>query len=781
MQENLGFSRKCSRAALFAASASILAVVAGQSTAHAQSRAKVDEKSGEIIVTATKRSESIREVPLAITAVSGETIREANLDDVKDLITLTPGVTGNSKDSFIDAVAVRGIRTQDFGVGGDPSVGFFKNGIHQGRNGSAVSSLYDMDRAEILRGPQNFLFGRNAIAGAISVHTARPEFDAVSGYVEVDGGSRGHFVTEGALNIPVSENFAIRAAGYYSRENGYVNNAFAPNAKRLLGHEKWAGRFSADYESGPLTIQFTYDHEDRDQAGSLYRATRLDSSAATLESLFGPLNLPSNFRDINSDNSFGNYDRGKSDSLGLRIDYDLGPAILTSQTGFKHHSYHYREDFDGTRFNINNFGLDQSGDYFEQELRLVSAGDGPFSWYVGASYYKEDLDALFTAQGDEELLCSYYYNLYYGTNLNGTCLATVYNATAVPEGLLEQGVVKGKYHGYAAYVDLSYEFSDTVDLSLGMRYSKDTKTFSNNILPVTSALGPFFTYSVTTNGPLTDKKSWDAFTPRAILRYRPNSDQLFFASATRGFKSGGFGTFGFSPVAGKPAIGFGDVLQPGDAVPDDFNPEKLWSFELGHKGSFLGGDVKTDINFFYYNYKDLQLLVFQNGGGLIFNLGNVKGYGAEGSITTRLGDNFDAVVSGAWNKTDLTGAGAACSIASCDGNNLGTPEFSGAASLNAHFPAGPGEIFAAADLFWESKKGGGIENSPVSTLPGFAELGLKAGYRGDSWKVTAYVENVTNKIYYDQGNNNGGIIPAHYFGPSRPRTFGIRLSKTFGK
>lgn len=734
----------------------------------------------EIMVSATKRTESVSEVPLAITAISGDFTREVNLDDVKDLITFSPGVTGNSKDSFIDAVAVRGIRTQDFGVGGDASVGFFKNGLYQGRNGAVVTSLFDIERAEILRGPQNFLFGRNAIAGAISVHTARAKFEENSGYIDLDVGERGRFVGEGAINLPVNENFAFRLAGYYSTENGYVENAFDPNGDPLISHEKWAIRGSADYRSGPLSIQLTAEYEDRDQSGSVYRATGRGDNFDVLEELFGPFNLPENGRDVSQDNSLGNFDRGEVTSLGARIDYDFDFATLTSQTGFKDHTYNYREDFDGLPININNFGLDQSGQYFEQELRLVSQNDGPFSWYVGASYYNEDLDSLFTAQGDEEVICAYYYFAYYGENLNGSCLADVYYATAVPEGLLEQGIVRGDYSGYAAYVDLSYELSDTFDISFGLRYSDDKKTFSNNVLPVTSALGPFFTYSVTTNGPLTDTRSYDALTPRFIARYRPNEDHTFFASVTRGFKAGGFGTFGFSPTATGPAISAGDELQPGDAVPDDFDPEKLWSYEVGHKGTFAEGRISTDLNFYYYDYKDLQLLIFQDGGGLIFNLGRVKGYGAEGSITGNINEYFDIYATGAFNETDISEAGPACGIPSCDGNRLETPRWSGAIVLNGHIPMDQGELFATAEMFFESSKGGGIENIALSRVDSFIDTTIRAGYRTDVWSITAYVENLTNELYYDQGNNNDAIIPAHFFGPSRPRTFGVRLSRNFG-
>src|SRR5210317_1811616 len=178
----------------------------------------------EITVTATKRAESIMDVPLAITAMSGEFIREANLNDIKDLIQFTPGISGNSKDSFLDFVSVRGIRTIDFGNGGDPSVSLYKNGLYQGRTGSAVSSLYDIDSAEVLRGPQGFLFGRNSVSGAMNIITAKPNVDQTEGYAELDVGERGIAVFEGAVNIPMSDTFAVRLAGYHAEEDGCVEN-----------------------------------------------------------------------------------------------------------------------------------------------------------------------------------------------------------------------------------------------------------------------------------------------------------------------------------------------------------------------------------------------------------------------------------------------------------------------------------------------------------------------------------------------------------------------------
>ncbi|MGB5738792.1 MAG: TonB-dependent receptor plug domain-containing protein, partial [Woeseia sp.] len=227
----------------------------------------------EIVVTATKRVESIDDVPLAITAFSGDFTRSVNLDDVKDLVSFTPGVTGNSKDSFIDVISIRGIRTNDFGVGGDPSAGFFKNNLYEGRNGAVVTSLFDMERAEVLRGPQGFLFGRNAIGGAFSVHTRKAEIGKSDGYVEVDAGERGHLVGEGAVNIPVNDKFAMRVAGYYSTEDGYVDNTVTPGDDELISHDKWAMRLSGRYTNDRVTIDAFVEYEEREQNGTMYRAT----------------------------------------------------------------------------------------------------------------------------------------------------------------------------------------------------------------------------------------------------------------------------------------------------------------------------------------------------------------------------------------------------------------------------------------------------------------------------------------------------------------------------
>ncbi len=772
--------RMTSRRSVLAQAISLAIVTAA--TANAQ---EIDE----VIVTATKRSESVQDVPLAITALSGDFSRKVNLDDVKDLVSYTPGVTGNSQDSFIDAISVRGIRTQDFGVGGDPSAAFFKNELYEGRNGSAVTSLYDMDRSEILRGPQGFLFGRNSIGGAFSVHTRKAEIDGgFSGYVELDIAERGHVVGEGAINIPVNDTFAMRLAGYTSTEDGFVRNF--SGGEDLIEHDKQAIRWSTAYSGDKLSMDSFVEYEDREQSGSVYRAIAQGDIWTNLVDIFGPGITPrGSERDADSDQSLGDNDNAEILTLGIRFDYDLDWATVTSNTGYKDHDYFYTEDYDGTPLNINNYQQDQTGTYFQQELRLTSNGDGPLSWYAGASYYEEDIDTLFTNSGAEDNFCNYYGNAYYPGNGITDCasLYAYYGSpfSPSPDGLLtEPGRVRGDYSGWAAYVDLNYAVNDQFDFGVGVRYTDDRKDFSLNVPAPESQYGPLFAYGFTTDGSINTSDSWSDTQIRVIARYKPTDDAMFYASYTEGFKSGGFGSFALVDGAGD-RIGCctEDVTQASGARSRSFQPETVDSYEVGYKGTVFGGATDVNVLAFFYDYKDFQISFFDSGSGAntVENVGQVDGKGVEGSITTRMGDYWDLYLALSWLDTEATGLQQVCdgpTPGSCEGSPLfWAPDWTGSTVLSAHFPAGEGAIIGSLEAFWESERGGGWGAFPETMIDSYVEMAVLIGYEAPAnWSVDLYVENLTDEFTWDGLNNNGGILPSHFFGPRRPRTTGIRFS-----
>ena len=742
----------------------------------------------EVIVTATKRSESVQDVPLAITALSGDFTKSVNLDDVKDLISFTPGITGNSQDGFIDAVSVRGIRTQDFGVGGDPSAAIFKNELYEGRNGSAVTSLYDVQRAEILRGPQGFLFGRNSIGGAISVHTRKADLDAgMAGYVELDVAENGHFVVEGAINIPVSDSFAMRLAAYSSQEDGFVKNFF--DGRDLIEHDKQAVRWSTTYENDKLSINTQVEYETREQSGSVYRAIMVGDTWDNLVSVFGnSIVLQGGERDADSDQTLGDNDNADILTLGAKVEYDLGWATVTSNTGYKDHDFFYTEDYDGTPLSVNDYQQDQTGDYFQEELRLTSNGDGPLSWYAGASYYKEEIDTLFTMSGSEDAFCNYYGNYYYpGVGITDCAtLFAYYGSPFTPSSdgqLTEPGRAIGEFSGWAAYVNLNYDVNDKFDVGLGVRHTDDTKDFNLNVPTPESFYGPVFAYGFTTDGDIVSSESWSDTQLRLVGRFRPNDDHLFFASYTEGFKSGGFGSFSLVDANGD-RIGCctTDVSQASGARSRSFQPENVDSYELGYKGTIFDGSTNIDVSGFLYDYTDLQISFFDadTGANTVENVGQVDGTGVEGSITSQLTENWNLYLALSWLDTDASGVQQVCdgdTADACEGSPLfWAPDWSGAAVLSADFPFGNGSITSSLEAFWESERGGGWAGLPETMIDSNIQVAIRGGYYSDNgWSATIYVENLTDEFTYDGLNNNGGILPSHFFGHRRPRTVGIRF------
>lgn len=774
----------------------------------------------EVVVTATKRAESVLDVPIAMTAMTGNEIRQVNLNDVKDLISFTPGITGNSKDSFLDFVSVRGIRTIDFGNGGDPSISLYKNGLYQGRTGSAVSSLYDVERSEVLRGPQGFLFGRNSVSGAINVITTKASTDGVNGYAEVDVGERGVFVFEGAVNVPLSENLAMRISGFHTEEDGYVKNiAGGPD---LIEHDNDSLRLSLRWESDKLTADLIFEYDDRNQFGTVYRATGEGEAFLVGQTRINGgtiIETPTSGRAVNNDNSLQPRDDAEIFATSLLIDYDLGWATLTSLTGYKDHEYDYVEDYDGLPTITFNYGQDQEGDYFEQELRLTSNSDGPLDWYTGASYYSEDIDTIFLGQQSEDVYClGYwyatcsdlfdYYNYldsYYGTDYYGGLLDYYFGSTEwtpTASGLInDRNRVIGKYEGYSAYVDLRYEFSPQWDMSLGIRYAHDEKEFSQEVLP--DPEGSLLNFKVQTGfatpaGALRDKQSWSKTTYRGVLNYRPNDDTLLFASVATGYKPGGYGSFNIEGPGANCGVWGLCVGLPGRDRPGDFGPETVTSYEIGYKGTLADGRAQLSATGFFYQYEDLQAIFGEGPRVVVDNVGEIDGWGTELELYVALTDNISLRTGGSWFDSEATDVQAFCGAGevldavrgadACEGNSIPwAPEFTAFAVLNADFAVGDrgGEVFGTLAWSWEDDYRGDWPDESLiyQEIKALDQTDLMIGYREDNWQITGYVENVFDNTWYDGAYADDPtpltIYAQHTFGPSRPRTAGVRASYNF--
>ncbi len=341
----------------------------------------------EVVITAQKRQQSLQDVPLSVSAFTAEMLSDGRMADIRAIVDFTPGFSGNTADGFTDALSMRGISTNDFGIGGDPSVAMFEDGIWSGRTGGVMTSMFDVQRVEVVKGPQGTLFGRNSIAGAVSVITNKPD-STFGASAELSLADHGEVEVNGMVNIPLSDEWAMRAAGYLLENDGFLTNL--AGGEDLGFHEVSAGRVSLRHSGESLDATLILAYEDRKQDPSVYWVP-----AAGLDE-----------EEVNTD--LANDGINESDVFEGRILLDWSLAsdyTVASLTGYKKFNFHYLEDYDGGPERVNDYRQVNEVEYWSQELRLNSPADGKVTWFAGASVYEEKIDGLFDYLYDEDALC----------------------------------------------------------------------------------------------------------------------------------------------------------------------------------------------------------------------------------------------------------------------------------------------------------------------------------------------------------------------------------------
>ncbi|HEY5558648.1 MAG TPA: TonB-dependent receptor, partial [Steroidobacteraceae bacterium] len=319
---------------------------------------------GEVYVTAQKRQQSLQDVPLSVSAFSGEFLKETRMGDIRGLVDFTPGFSGRTEDSFTDALAMRGIATNDFGIGGDPSVAVFIDGTWAGRTGGVQTSFYDIERAEVVKGPQGTLFGRNSIAGAVSIITNKPvnEFE---GSAELTWADYDHLEGTATLNLPLNEQWALRGSFYSLSNSGYLENT--EGGDRLGYHDVQSGRLALRYAGDTVDAVLTGSYEDRKQDPSVYWVP----AAGLPEDL------------VSIDLADSGYDEADIRELRLNVEWSLpGDYTLTSISGYKSFNFDYLEDYDGGPTQVNDYRQVNAVDYWSQEFRIVSPADRKVTWFA---------------------------------------------------------------------------------------------------------------------------------------------------------------------------------------------------------------------------------------------------------------------------------------------------------------------------------------------------------------------------------------------------------------
>lgn len=733
--------------------------------------------STDIVVTAQRRSERLVSTPLAISAFRHEDIVDLRLKDVKDLVTFTPGFSGDSDDSYIDSLAIRGIVSSDYGIGGDPSIGIFKDGVYQGRTGSVVTSLFDIERAEALRGPQGFLFGRNAISGAISVVTNKPVIASHDAHVYLTIADVDRVEAEAAFNLAISDNLAARAAFFGTSYDGWIDNAFTPDINdRLMGGSKLALRPSLRFQDGPLQVTLIGEYERRRLDGSPYRASNTDSEVLDVidDALGTDLIIRGAKGDVDSDLTRPR-DDGRILGASLQADFDLGFATLTSISAYRAHRFFYSEDYDGTPLLLGNYTHRQRGSYASQELRLVSPASGPLSWSAGLSAYREKVRARFTNEASEDIVCRAGYGYTSCDELTADLFGSAY--VAAPAGVLvDVNDVRSTNTGLSAYGDANYWLVRQIQVGAGLRYTWDRKRFAINVLPASSSLGNIWTFTYFTDGFLKATKAWDGLTPRFYARYEPSRDLSVYASLTRGYKAGGFGSFTVETPA--PLEDYAQV--PEGTRPNAFAPETIWSKEVGAKGNLFGRRVSFDVTAFHYTYSNLQTVFFDTATRTqqVINVGRVRGYGVEASAAIRANRYFDLSGNVTYTHTRKSGD-RDCEARDCGG--LPNPEWASSGVATVRYPMSDSEAYLSGEWIHQGRRRESFDWRGITRRPSATEVNLKLGYRSQAgFEAIVFVENLFDTLYHRGAENGGDLTPANVWGVNQPRRFGAALRWSVG-
>jgi len=590
----------------------------------------------EVIVTAQKREEGLQDVPIAVEAFSAQQITNLSAQDIGDLGTFTPNVT-ISKAANQPNYAIRGIGTDDFGIGADPAVGVYQDGVYIGRSGGSKVAFNDLARVEILNGPQGTLFGRNAAAGAIQYVSNKPDED-LYGWARGTVGDYNRYQLDGVANVPLTDTLYWRTGLLWNERDGWVDNVANGDDLAREGNVsvvtqlRWVPSDRLD-----TNLRLEFDQTDQD--------SRVRSSA-----VWGPRDNGAGFNKVASDSSLS--EKRNLWGAAFHLTYELDFATLTSISAYRYFKSHNPEEKDGSAeiyFFFNDLNREKN-DQFSQEFRLDGEYGSGFRWTAGVNatyeHARQTSGIHLTPQSLDKLIAEAEIGVPYDAlppglpiDLAFTQFPDPFNqrtvtsgAQALAEGIAyrEETRINAKYKSYAGFADVTYEINDAWSLTGGLRYTYDDKNFGRFVQFNDYVIAFAFTTETRLDGNgnydpdgglgfLQQDKSWSKLTPRVVLEWQALDETMLYASYTEGYKAGGFNSAADDIFSGP------------------FDPEEVTNYELGMKSSWLDNTLRVNTAVFSYTYDNLQSLEFIDAaclpnssvGTYLFETSDVEGDGFE--------------------------------------------------------------------------------------------------------------------------------------------------------
>ena len=785
----------------------------------------------EIIVTAQKREQSVQDIPVAVSAYSGEQLSEFGITDAFDLQNVTPGlILSQNQTATTSNFNIRGIGTGGNNFGLESSVGLYVDGVYRARQSSVINQLVDVEQVQVLRGPQGTLFGRNTPSGAVLIDSVAPSHDA-GGYLNLTAGNYGLLSVDGAFGGSlIDDELAYRMTIFNADRDGYVE-AVGIGEDELNDRNRTGARLQFLYTpSDTFSARVIADYSEIDEIccaaitkfNNFFSFSGAPGTDFLLSAVGGNVITADQLEDLRVSLNQLPESSNEDSGISLEMKWDVGGGELTSISAYR--MFDTIDNIDGDFSNVPLFSRinDAKQDSFSQEIRFTMDGD-KFDYVVGGYYFTQELESrtdtfsdslfstFFLADPSAAALVSSYGAL--NAALGGS-LPPV--ANPLPAGTSARNFMFQDHDAFALFGQLDYDLSEDLQLTLGLRYTEESKDLrgrfeQDNTGPLLDlqglALGdptslvalafPGWGYA----GPITEIGARadinetlddDQVTGTVKLTWAPDDTSIFFVSYGTGYKSGGTNT---------------DRINPAFAT--IFDAETSNSIELGMKKDFPDQNLRVNVTLHATDTEDLQTNSFAGNGFNLINAGEVEAKGGELEFWWYPSDTLS--ISGAFVYNDAeykdfdsancrisnffqTGqidpgapiVGGVPSLAggcSRTGEGIQTnPEEVFILSFTKEFNMGDNQAYFHADYNHRADQLHDGDNDPLKEQDSYGLLNLKAGvFLGDddSTEVSIWGRNVTDEFYYLQAFSvplQTGKVNVY---PGEPRTYGISITKKF--
>ncbi len=749
----------------------------------------------EIVVTAQKRTERLVDVPVSISVFSDDAIDQTGVRELKDIADYIPNLGISEGNDFRSTVTIRGVGASSRNIGFDSRVGVYVDGVYVGQSPAINQELLNLERVEVLRGPQGALFGKNTVAGAINLVTKKPG-DEFSARIGADIGNFNYSELKALVNVPFSDTVSGSFSVAKTDRDGYVPNIITGND--LNERDVLAYRAQLRFEaSDKLEINASFD-------GLNSEGLILVGDPITDMLAMQPVQVAPEMGVV----AFNFDPSDKRDIYGGALDftYDLDNGhVLKSITGYRTTDAVYSNATDYSPVDIVSIEYSDDYDVLSQEFQLISPDDGAFSYVVGLYYYQQDANTNRDVVLGQDFI-EYFVGPLYGSGAlsvpppNGPGLPpppffTNEQVAALigfgPPGskVFNRGEVDTR--SYAAYFNGTYDLTDRLTLGFGARYSTEDKDV--NWLLDGRLSGIFFIGSTGADpdnpSPLINDRTDDFFAPAVSLTYALTDDTNVYGRYAAGYKSGGFNLDYINA----------DELAANQGL--EFDKETVDSFEIGLKGTYFDGRLQLNLAAFMANYDDYQVNQFVDLGSgrtsiRINNAAKVETTGVEAEANWRVTNDFTVRASlGLLDATFDSFPGGGTEGADASGNDLpNAPDTT--ASLGGIFyhdlPSLGSTLLLRADVNYASEFFSGANNDteipynsafpgmiPYGQLPERTEVNARIGLISDNetWEVSLWGRNLTDETDpQDELRDFFGTVAKL---PGMPRTYGVEFGWNF--